>query len=182
MNGRNIVRLAAVGAAFGLTMGTASADSLNALSANATSMILWNGYAGLCLDARTDATWNPGMDRDPVQLYSCTGTVNQYWFINSNGTITNAVAGLCLDARDDATWNPTMWRDPVQLHTCNGQENQQWHDKIVGGSSEIVNGYGLELDAENDATWNPSMWRDPVQLYPDSSGATPDEFVWGAQT
>ena len=124
-----------------------SGDPIQLWSCNGDSQQKWNfnenvgsygtitnGYAGLCLDARDDATYNPGTDGDPVQLWSCNGGSQQQWEPvyeeDSSGTyyyaLVNKADGLVLDARDDATWNPTKDGDPVQLWGWLGGANQLW--------------------------------------------------------
>lgn len=165
----------------------ASIVSAGSASANVGHVLIEpRGFYGMCLDATNDATHSAGRSGDPVQMWSCNGSSQQYWNLNENsdsfGTITNGYAGLCLDARDDATSNPHDKGDPVQLWSCNGGAQQQW-EPIDTQSSNGLSGYelvnkasGLVLDARNDGTWSPYDDGDPVQLYSWLAGVNQ---VWG---
>ena len=57
-----------------------------------------------------------------VIIWDCTGTTNQQWNVNANGTITGAQSGLCLDVNGGSTANGAL----AQLWACNSGSNQQW--------------------------------------------------------
>ncbi|MFD3843798.1 non-reducing end alpha-L-arabinofuranosidase family hydrolase, partial [Streptomyces sp. NPDC058642] len=75
-------------------------------------------YGNKCLDARGGAT-TPGT---PVQIWTCTGTENQQWRVNPDGTIVGVRSGLCLEVAGWGKANGTG----VQLWSCHGGTNQKW--------------------------------------------------------
>jgi hypothetical protein len=87
-----------------------------------------NGYGRLCLDAETDNGGKPNQNGDKVQLYACTGSVQQQWrYDTANHRLINRYAGLCLDAKtESATVNAGWNGDKVQLWSCSGAFNQRW--------------------------------------------------------
>ncbi|WP_051451077.1 glycoside hydrolase family 3 C-terminal domain-containing protein [Actinospica robiniae] len=84
------------------------------------------GYAGLCVDVRSDNS----ADGTPVQVYTCNGTTAQSWTAEPNGTL--KALGKCLDVVAAGTANGTL----VDLYTCNGTAAQNWQPLSSG---ELVN-------------------------------------------
>jgi chitinase len=84
------------------------------------------GYQGLCLDDRAAST----ADFNPVQVYTCNGTIAQQWTVGSGGTL--QVLGKCLDIDAAGTANGTT----VDLYTCNGSGAQVWDPQSDG---ELLN-------------------------------------------
>jgi non-reducing end alpha-L-arabinofuranosidase len=93
--------------------------------------------AHLCLDAQNADPWTPGMSGDPLQLWPCTGGLNQQWSAESESDLSwillindwNQARGgtaMCLDALTEGTRTPDVDGDNVQLFTCNNHNNQQW--------------------------------------------------------
>jgi hypothetical protein len=74
---------------------------------------------GLCLDDRANSSSGGAI----VQVWQCSGAVNQQWQVYSDGTIRHN--GLCLDATGYGTANGTK----VQLWACTGGANQRWDTK-----------------------------------------------------
>jgi len=131
--------------------------------------------ANRCLDAKYDAGGNPGMEGDPVQIWDCSGGVNQKWYRelveqDSAGNAWYRIrnwfgGGLCLDAKNDGAGNPNQDGDPVQMWTCG--VNSPWQEWRFLNNSTIKNHFGLQkcLDAKGDGGWNPGLNGDPVQLW-----------------
>ena len=65
-----------------------------------------------------------------VDIYPCSGSVQQNWTIETNGAI--QVHGLCLDTQGGAIASGT----DVVLDTCNGGNSQVW---TVGSTYALVN-------------------------------------------
>ncbi|KOV65199.1 alpha-L-arabinofuranosidase, partial [Streptomyces sp. NRRL WC-3618] len=75
-------------------------------------------YGNKCLDARGGGTTNG----TAVQIWSCTGSDNQQWRVNADGTIVGVRSGLCLEAAGWGSANGTV----AQLWSCTGGANQKW--------------------------------------------------------
>jgi hypothetical protein len=56
-----------------------------------------------------------------IQMWDCTGGVNQQWTVEPDGTL--QVYGKCMDITGANYGNGTL----IELWTCNGGANQQWH-------------------------------------------------------
>ena len=55
-----------------------------------------------------------------IQMWDCTGGVNQQWTVQPDGTL--QVYGKCMDITGANYGNGTL----IELWTCNGGANQQW--------------------------------------------------------
>ncbi|MEU3453580.1 RICIN domain-containing protein [Micromonospora sp. NPDC006766] len=85
---------------------------------SATSAPIRGVPSNRCLDVPgSSTTWGT-----KLQTWDCSGSGNQQWNVNSNGTITNVQSGLCLDVNGGGTANGTA----VIVWYCNGGSNQQW--------------------------------------------------------
>jgi hypothetical protein len=143
---------------------------------------LHNGYGTArgtlrCLDAETDSTHNPNQNGDKVQIWTCSGTLQQGWSLHYSFTDSTNVSWysvvsdygsrLCLDAENDANGNPFQNGDKVQLWTCTGSDQQEW--SVRTGHSygfALVNYFAYKcLDAETDSAHNPNQNGDKVQLW-----------------
>lgn len=74
------------------------------------------GYGGKCVD---DTNWST-TDKNPIQLWDCTGAANQSWTVENDGSI--QTLGKCLDVDNGDTTDGT----PVQLYHCDGNGSQKW--------------------------------------------------------
>src|SRR5215469_732198 len=132
-------RVCGLGPALALILGFV----LPALPASAVSIDqgqFINRAHGLCLTA---AAAHDGSNGDAVRLWHCYGGRNQWWFENTNGTITNGAHGLCLTA---AAAHDGSDRDPVRLWSCYGGSNQKW--SLVRSWTWANGAHGLILDAK----------------------------------
>jgi Ricin-type beta-trefoil lectin domain len=80
----------------------------------------------LCMDDSNNSTTSGAV----VDIYPCSGSVQQNWTIGTNSTI--QVHGLCLDTQGGATASGT----DVVLDSCNGGNSQVW---TVGATYALVN-------------------------------------------
>jgi hypothetical protein len=106
----------------GGTSATSSADQFTYITPPPSGPIK-SGFPGKCVDdlgART-VSWNP------IVLYSCNGTGQQKWTVQTSGTLTNAVNGKCITVYKGGHANGT----PILLYSCNGSQAQVW--KATGG-------------------------------------------------
>lgn len=126
---------------------------------------------GLCLDAN-DAGSTAGANGDKVQLWSCKGTANQFWYgvdISSNyTTLVNAeYQSKCLNAADNGGLADGRH---VQLYDCSvGTSNEFWYepgDYIWLQDSDFV------LDATSQAIGS----GDQIQIYTYNGGAQQEWF------
>jgi hypothetical protein len=100
--------------------------------------------SGLCLSV-TGASTTPGATAD---LYTCNGSVNENWKINSDGTITGNNSGLCLSTSGN---NPTL-KTTADINTCDGDSYENW---TLASNGTIVNGAsGLCLSVTGGAATN----------------------------
>jgi endo-1,4-beta-xylanase len=110
--------------------------------------------AGKCLDVPNSST-TPGVQ---VQIWDCSGQVNQAWTRSSSGQLSvySGSSQMCLDAYDNQTAAGTK----VETWTCNGGANQQWsvnsNGTITGDQS------GLCLDVTGRSTANGAL----AELWP----------------
>jgi hypothetical protein len=94
-----------------------------------------------CVDDSAFSTANG----NKIQMWDCTGGVNQQWTVASNGTL--QVYGKCMDITGANYSNGTL----VELWDCNGGANQQWH----ASNGTLVNpASGKCLDDPNFNTAN----------------------------
>ena len=84
-------------------------------------------------------------DGNKIQMWDCTGGVNQQWTAEPDGTL--QVYGKCMDITGANYSNLT----DIELWTCNGGANQQWHAQ----NGTLVNpASGKCLDDPNSDTAN----------------------------
>ncbi|MEU4449640.1 PHB depolymerase family esterase [Actinosynnema sp. NPDC050801] len=96
-----------------------------------------------CLDVASASRTNGAA----VQLWDCSGGVNQQWASTASGEL-RVYGDKCLDATGQGTSTGTT----VQIWDCNGQANQKWtalSDGSVKGTQS-----GLCLDASGQGTAN----------------------------
>jgi beta-glucosidase len=89
--------------------------------AGRTGAVVSGVSSTLCLDDRAGSTTN----LNPVQIYTCNGTVAQQWTVTGN---TLQVLGKCLDVNAAGTANNTL----VQIYDCNGTVAQVWQPQANG--------------------------------------------------
>lgn len=75
------------------------------------------GNAGLCLDA----SGGNSADGTSLILWTCSGSPNQRWTLQPNGSITG-VGGKCVDVAEGSTAAGAR----LQLWTCNNSGAQRW--------------------------------------------------------
>jgi hypothetical protein len=115
--------------------GTASGGS------GATGPITSGVNGSKCVDDSAFSSANG----NKIQMWDCTGGVNQQWTLASNGTV--QVYGKCMDITGANYSNGT----PIELWQCNGGGNQQWQAQ----NGELVNpASGKCLDDPNFNTAN----------------------------
>jgi Ricin-type beta-trefoil lectin domain len=109
-----LVGLTAIGFV-GAAPAFAGASSADTVTAAATPIV--SGYhRTVCVDDSDGSSAND----TPVVLDSCTGSAQQDWTVEDDGTL--QINGKCMDIyRDEKTNNA-----PVELWTCTGGANQQW--------------------------------------------------------
>ena len=94
-----------------------------------------------CVDDSAFSTANG----NKIQMWDCTGGVNQQWTVQPDGTL--QVYGKCMDITGANYGNGTL----IELWTCNGGANQQW--KASNGT--LVNpASGKCLDDPGSSTAN----------------------------
>ena len=119
-----------------------------------------------CLDANLGTIAANGTK---VQLWDCTGGVNQEWSLGSDGTIRNTASGRCLGVAPSV--NGTAGTS-LQLWNCDGSPSQHW---TTSGSGAIQNpATGLNLDGDN-GTINANGTK--IQLWPANGGANQSWYV-----
>ena len=133
ITGHAIVLRIAGGALISLIAGVGSlvAASQPALASQGASMVtavglpavpsaagpIVSGYhTTACIDDLGDSSVND----TPVVMWGCNGSAEQYWTVETDGTI--QVNGKCIDIYRDQKANRTK----VELWTCTGGANQQW--------------------------------------------------------
>jgi chitinase len=98
--------------------------------------------SGLCLSV-SGASVSPGATAD---IYTCNGSVSEYWTVNGNGTITGNNSGLCLST----SGNSSALKATADINTCDGDGYEQW---TVESNGTIVNGdSGLCLSVTGAST------------------------------
>jgi len=120
-------------------------------SGGATGPITAGDNGAKCVDDSAFSTANG----NKIQIWDCTGGVNQQWTVGSGGTL--QVYGKCLDITGANSANGTL----IELWQCNGGANQQWqaeNGQLVNSASgkclddpgsNTANGTQLELWACN---------------------------------
>jgi len=107
----------------------------------ATGPITAGDNGAKCVDDSAFSTANG----NKIQMWDCTGGVNQQWTVGSDGTL--QVYGKCLDITGANSANGTL----IELWQCNGGANQQWQAE----NGQLVNpASGKCLDDPNFNTTN----------------------------
>jgi chitinase len=57
-----------------------------------------------------------------ADVYTCNGSVSEYWSVNSDGTITGDNSALCLSVHGGATSSGSG----ADIYTCNGSASEYW--------------------------------------------------------
>jgi hypothetical protein len=132
----------------------AAAGYASSSSSGATGPITAGDNGAKCVDDSAFSTANG----NKIQMWDCTGGVNQQWTVASNGTL--QVYGKCMDITGANYNNGTL----IELWQCNGGANQQWqatNGELVNPASgkclddpgsNTANGTQLELWACNGGT------------------------------
>jgi Ricin-type beta-trefoil lectin domain/IPT/TIG domain len=114
-----------------------------------------SGFAGKCADDLGGRTANG----NPIVLYSCNGTGQQKWTVETNGTLANAANGKCITVSNGRHLNGL----PVVLDGCTGSPAQVW--KATGG--HLVN------PASGKCLTAPIDWNDtPLIIWACGRGAS----------
>ncbi|MFC4531259.1 alpha-L-fucosidase [Sphaerisporangium dianthi] len=108
-----------------------------------TSGPLRDVNSGKCLDVNGASQTNGAQ----VQIWDCTGGVNQQWATTSAGEL-RVYGNKCLDVNGNGTANGT----PVIIWDCNGQNNQKW--RLNSDSTITAVGAGKCLDVSALGTAN----------------------------
>jgi beta-glucosidase len=116
--------------------------------------------SALCLDDRAASTTN----LNPVQIYTCNGTVAQQWTVGAGNTL--QVLGKCLDINAAGTANNTL----VDLYDCNGTAAQVWQPRSDGSLLNPNSGRCLDDPA---ASTTPGV---QVQIY-DCNGTNAQKWA-----
>jgi glucosylceramidase len=112
------------------------------------------GYGGKCADVTNGNSANGTR----IQLWTCTGSVNQRWTVGTDGTL--RAFGKCLDVVDVGTANGAR----VQLWDCTGGANQRWpasNGQLIAANS------GRCLDATGPSSADGT----PLQIWDCTGGA-----------
>ncbi|MFI8933817.1 ricin-type beta-trefoil lectin domain protein [Streptomyces sp. NPDC053474] len=99
-----------------------------------TAARVQSGIAGKCLDVNGAGTANG----TAVQIWGCSGSVNQLWSAFTDGTL--RAMGKCLDVAGGGTANGTK----VQIWACHGGANQVWQP-YNGGYRNPASGRCLDV-------------------------------------
>jgi glucose/arabinose dehydrogenase len=101
--------------------------------------------SGDCLDVAGVST-DPGTQ---VQIWDCTGGLNQSWTHTAAGQLTVYSGGLrrCLDAEGGGTSAGTS----VIIWTCHGGANQQWQHNADGTITSVQSGLCLDVNGGGTA-------------------------------
>jgi chitinase len=67
----------------------------------------------------TGASTSPKATAD---VYTCNGSVSEFWTVHSDGTITGNNSGLCLSVTGGSTASGAT----VDIYTCNASASEYW--------------------------------------------------------
>ena len=139
---------------------------------------------GMCLDADSQHIKDNG---DVVQLYTCTGTLNQYWGLENCNTsigacqIVNQESGKCLNV-DGSSGHPYAG-DPIILWDCVNTPNNYWFaQQYPSGFTRLISDWGgMCLDASGSNGYPPPLG-DKVETWwcvnLDNTDPSPNQ-LWG---
>ncbi|MEV4227326.1 ricin-type beta-trefoil lectin domain protein [Streptomyces bobili] len=100
-----------------------------------------------CVDV-TDSQDGEGRDGTPLQIYDCSGTANQKWVFNGDGTVRSL--GMCMDV----AWGSREDGAVIQLARCSGNPAQQF---VMSTAGDLVNPQADKcVDVKDNGTGNES--------------------------
>ncbi|MFF8191648.1 ricin-type beta-trefoil lectin domain protein [Streptomyces bobili] len=100
-----------------------------------------------CVDV-TDSQDGEGRDGTPLQIYDCSGTPNQKWVFNGDGTVRSL--GMCMDV----AWGSREDGAVIQLARCSGNPAQQF---VMSTAGDLVNPQADKcVDVKDSGTGNES--------------------------
>ncbi|MDX3575154.1 ricin-type beta-trefoil lectin domain protein [Streptomyces sp. ID05-47C] len=100
-----------------------------------------------CVDV-TDSQDGKGRDGTPLQIYDCSGTANQKWVFNGDGTVRSL--GMCMDV----AWGSREDGAVIQLARCSGNPAQQF---VMSAAGDLVNPQADKcVDVKDSGTGNES--------------------------
>ncbi|MEU0344974.1 RICIN domain-containing protein, partial [Streptomyces bobili] len=100
-----------------------------------------------CVDV-TDSQDGKGRDGTPLQIFDCSGTANQKWVFNGDGTVRSL--GMCMDV----AWTSREDGAVIQLARCSGNPAQQF---VMSTAGDLVNPQADKcVDVKDSATGNES--------------------------
>ncbi|MEU0118752.1 ricin-type beta-trefoil lectin domain protein [Streptomyces bobili] len=100
-----------------------------------------------CVDV-TDSQDGKGRDGTPLQIFDCSGTANQKWVFNGDGTVRSL--GMCMDV----AWGSREDGAVIQLARCSGNPAQQF---VMSTAGDLVNPQADKcVDVKDSATGNES--------------------------
>jgi hypothetical protein len=146
-------------------------------TASASTVITSGVYPGPCIDNNDNSA--TAANRNPIDVYSCSGSPAQEWLFEPDGTIRLASdTSYCLDVTDGGTANGTL----LDLYTCLSNDgSQQWQllsdgeimNPQAGKCVNLTNGMttdGNQLQLYNCAGDENSIWSSRIR--PAESPAT----------
>ncbi|MEV5492361.1 ricin-type beta-trefoil lectin domain protein [Streptomyces bobili] len=100
-----------------------------------------------CVDV-TDSQDGKGRDGTPLRIYDCSGTANQKWVFNGDGTVRSL--GMCMDV----AWGSREDGAVIQLARCSGNPAQQF---VMSAAGDLVNPQADKcVDVKDGGTGNES--------------------------
>ncbi|MGW7127080.1 ricin-type beta-trefoil lectin domain protein [Streptomyces bobili] len=100
-----------------------------------------------CVDV-TDSQDGKGRDGTPLQIHDCSGTANQKWVFNGDGTVRSL--GMCMDV----AWGSREDGAVIQLARCSGNPAQQF---VMSTAGDLVNPQADKcVDVKDGGTGNES--------------------------
>ncbi|MFD5266561.1 ricin-type beta-trefoil lectin domain protein [Streptomyces sp. NPDC058335] len=100
-----------------------------------------------CIDV-TGSRDGKGRDGTPLQIYDCSGTANQKWVFNGDGTVRSL--GMCMDV----AWGSREDGAVIQLARCSGNPAQQF---VLSTAGDLVNPQADKcVDVKDGGTGNES--------------------------
>lgn len=145
-----------IAAAFGVAFVIIGVSMLFKSDAATTVTGAIKQYNGYCLDNKRN---NP-VDRNPVQIYTCKGSIGQKWTLSSDGTI--KVQGKCLDILGSSKLAGAQ----VIIYHCHGGSGQKWTVRSNG----TIQNYYTKTCLDNYR--NQKVLSNPVKAYPCHTGTS----------
>ncbi|MDX3531217.1 ricin-type beta-trefoil lectin domain protein [Streptomyces sp. ID05-39B] len=103
--------------------------------------------SGRCVDV-TGSQDGEGRDGTPLQIHDCSGTANQKWVFNGDGTVRSL--GMCMDV----AWGSREDGAVIQLARCSGNPAQQF---VMSTAGDLVNPQADKcVDVKDNGTGNES--------------------------